>query len=115
VETDILGRPYERRVIDLGHDDEGPVVATLVRRRAPVPTSRAVLWVHGWSDYFFQTHVADYFVDQGFDFYALDLRKYGRSLLPHQTPTYCRSLAEYVPELDEAPRQRRWRPTAPTR
>jgi hypothetical protein len=35
VETDILGAPYERRTIDLGSDDEGPVVATLVRRRAP--------------------------------------------------------------------------------
>jgi alpha-beta hydrolase superfamily lysophospholipase len=80
------------------------VVATLVRRRAPRATSRAVLWVHGWSDYFFQAHVADFFVSQGLDFYALDLRKYGRSLLAHQTPNFCRSLTEYVPELDEAAR-----------
>ena len=29
VETDILGLPYERQTIDLGSDDEGPVVATL--------------------------------------------------------------------------------------
>jgi alpha-beta hydrolase superfamily lysophospholipase len=104
METDFLGPPYERHTMDLGHDDEGPVVATLVRRRAVTPTRRAVLWVHGWSDYFFQTHVADFFIDHGFDFYALDLRKYGRSLLGHQTPGFCRSLAEYVPELDEAAR-----------
>jgi alpha-beta hydrolase superfamily lysophospholipase len=104
METDLLGPPYEQRVIDLGDDDEGPVVATLVRRRAAEPTRRAVLWVHGWSDYFFQTHVADHFVALGFDFYALDLRKYGRSLLPHQTPAFCHSLADYVPELDEAAR-----------
>src|SRR5690606_96962 len=95
VETDLLGAPYQRRVIDLGEDDEGPVVATLVSRPAREQTRRAVLWVHGFSDYFFQTHVADFFTDQGFDFYALDLRKYGRSLRAHQTPNFCRSLGEY--------------------
>lgn len=104
METDILGAPYEQRTIDLGRDDEGPVVATLVRRRAQVPTRRAVLYVHGFVDYFFQTHVADFYVDQGWDFYAIDLRKYGRSLLTHQTPNFCRSLTEYFPELDEAAR-----------
>ncbi|MGH3683236.1 MAG: alpha/beta hydrolase [Natronosporangium sp.] len=104
METDILGPPYQQLTIDLGSDEEGPVVATLVRRRAPEPTRRAVLWVHGWSDYFFQTHVADHFTATGFDFYALDLRKYGRSLRRHQTPNYCRSLAEYLPELDVAAR-----------
>jgi alpha-beta hydrolase superfamily lysophospholipase len=104
VETDILGPPYQRHTIDLGRDQEGPVVATLVRRRSPEPTGRAVLWLHGWSDYYFQTHVADYFVAGGFDFYALDLRKYGRSLRPHQTPNFCLSLEEYLPELDQAAR-----------
>jgi alpha-beta hydrolase superfamily lysophospholipase len=104
VETDILGPPYERRTLELGHDEEGPVVATLVRRRAAEPAGRAVLWVHGWSDYFFQTHVADYFAGSGFDFYAIDLRKYGRSLRGHQTPNFCHRLEEYFPELDEAAR-----------
>jgi alpha-beta hydrolase superfamily lysophospholipase len=104
VESDVLGPPYERHTIDLGTDDEGPVVATLVRRRADTPTGRAVLYVHGFVDYFFQTHLADFFVENGWDFYALDLRKYGRSLLPHQTPNFCRSLTDYFPELDEATR-----------
>jgi alpha-beta hydrolase superfamily lysophospholipase len=104
VETDILGPPYQRHTMEFGIDDEGPVVATLVCRPATAPTRRAVLWVHGWSDYFFQAHVADYFVDRGFDFYALDLRKYGRSLLDHQTATFCHSLTEYFADLDEAAR-----------
>jgi len=47
-----------------------PVVATLVRRRATAPTRRAVLYVHGFNDYFFQTHLADFYIDHGFDFYA---------------------------------------------
>src|SRR5690606_24541227 len=100
--TDVLGYPYEQLVLDLGYDWEGPVVATLVRRLADDRARRAVLWIHGMSDYFFHTHVADWFVAQGFNFYALDLRKYGRSLLAHQTPNFCRSLDEYFPELDQA-------------
>ena len=104
MQIDVLGPPYERHTIDLGIDDEGPVVATLVRRRAEASSRRAVLYVHGFVDYFFQTHLADFFVENGWDFYALDLRKYGRSLLEHQTPNFCRSLTEYYPELDEAAR-----------
>jgi alpha-beta hydrolase superfamily lysophospholipase len=100
----VLGEPYRQRVIELPADDEGPVIATLVSRKAPKPTMRAVLYLHGYNDYFFQTHLADFFVDRGFDFYALDLRKYGRSLQPHQTANFVRSLAEYFPELDEAAR-----------
>jgi alpha-beta hydrolase superfamily lysophospholipase len=102
VEIDILGSGYLRRTLDLGSDDEGPVVATLVSRPAQRPTGRAVLYVHGWADYFFQAHLADYYVARGFHFYALDLRKYGRSLLPHQAPNFVRNLDEYFPELDEA-------------
>ena len=104
VETDILGDAYGRRTLELGTDDEGPVVATLISRPPSRPTGRAVLYVHGYVDYFFQTHVADFFVDRGIHFYALDLRKYGRSLLPHQTPNFVRDIAEYYPELDEAVR-----------
>ena len=104
MEIDVLGQPYERHTIELGTDDEGPVVATLVRRRGQTPSRRAVLYVHGFVDYFFQTHMADFFVERGWDFYALDLRKYGRSLLAHQTPNFARSMTEYYPELDEAAR-----------
>ncbi|MFV2114294.1 alpha/beta hydrolase [Micromonospora sp. LOL_025] len=104
MEPDVLGPPYERQTIDLGTDDEGPVVATLVRRRADRPTGRAVLYVHGFTDYFFQGHLGDFFAERGWDFYALDLRKYGRSLRPHQTPNFCRDLSDYFPELDAAAR-----------
>lgn len=79
-------------------------MATLVSRRAAVPTKRAVLYLHGFVDYFFQTHLADFFTERGWDFYALDLRKYGRSLLPHQTANFARSMDEYFPEVAEAVR-----------
>jgi alpha-beta hydrolase superfamily lysophospholipase len=61
-----------------------------------------VLHVHGFADYFFQTVAADYWVARGYDFYALDLRKYGRSLREHQTPNFVTDLGDYYPELDEA-------------
>ncbi len=101
-ETDVLGAPYVRRRITLPPDEEGEVEATLVSLRAPVPTRRAVLYLHGYVDYFFQTHLAEFFTGHGYDFYALDLRKHGRSLLPHQTPNFCLDIAEYYAEIDAA-------------
>jgi alpha-beta hydrolase superfamily lysophospholipase len=102
VESDILGEGFECITLPLGFDDEGEVVATLVRRRCPRPSTQAVLYLHGYIDYFFQTELADQYVDHGFNFYALDLRKYGRSLLPHQTPYFCRDIRDYFPEIDTA-------------
>jgi alpha-beta hydrolase superfamily lysophospholipase len=99
---DVLGSPYTAETIELPDDDEGPVVATLVRRPAGRRTNRAVLHVHGFADYFFQTAYAEWWCARGYDFYALDLRKYGRSLLPHQTPNYTTDLHDYFPELDAA-------------
>jgi alpha-beta hydrolase superfamily lysophospholipase len=103
---DILGAPYTAETLTLPDDDEGRVVATLVRRPADRETGeaadRAVLHVHGFADYFFQTVYAEWWTARGYDFYALDLRKYGRSILPHQTPNYVSDLAHYHPELDLA-------------
>ena len=76
--------------------------ATLISATCEMPSSKAILYVHGYVDYFFQTHMAERFVREGWNFYALDLRKYGRSLLPHQHAYYCRDLREYFPEDDLA-------------
>src|SRR5690606_7571118 len=93
---------FEALTITLPADYEGPVEATLVRRRAPVGQGRAVLYLHGFIDYFFQAHLAEAYNAHGYDFYALDLRKHGRSLRPHQTPNYCLDLREYYAEIDAA-------------
>jgi alpha-beta hydrolase superfamily lysophospholipase len=106
LDVDVLGEPYFAETIELPDDDEGPVVATLVSRTAEGgPTNRAVLHVHGFADYFFQQPAADYWTSRGYDFYALDLRKYGRSLRPHQTPNFTTDLAAYYEEIDEAYRR----------
>jgi alpha-beta hydrolase superfamily lysophospholipase len=78
------------------------LVATLVRRDAPPASRRALLYVHGWNDYFFQTHLADAFAALGYDFYALDLRRYGRSLRRGHLPGFVADLDEYDLELDAA-------------
>ncbi|GAA1748619.1 alpha/beta hydrolase [Aeromicrobium alkaliterrae] len=100
----MLGAGYEQRTLDLGSDPdgEGEVVATLVRATPPTTPKRAFLWVHGFTDYFFQTELADFFTERGYAFYALDLRKCGRSTRPGQTPHYVSDLALYDAELDEA-------------
>lgn len=102
--NDVLGTGYTATTIPLRPDSEGEVVATLITREAGEPTRKAVLYVHGFVDYFFQTHLADAWTAEGYDFYAIDLRKYGRSLRPHQTPNYCTDLSTYFEELDEAAR-----------
>jgi alpha-beta hydrolase superfamily lysophospholipase len=101
-QRDLLGAPYTYQTLELPDDEEGKVTATLVRRSAARRTTRAVLHVHGFADYFFQTVYAEWWTARGYDFYALDLRKYGRSILPHQTPNYIADLAHYHPELDLA-------------
>jgi alpha-beta hydrolase superfamily lysophospholipase len=102
-ERDVLGDPYTRETFEMPDDYEGAVVTTLVSRFADGRPSRgAVLHVHGFCDYFFQTVIADFFTSLGFDFFAVDLRKCGRSLLPHQTPNFCLDLAEYHADLDLA-------------
>ncbi|MEU6726230.1 alpha/beta hydrolase [Nonomuraea wenchangensis] len=95
---------YEITTLRLPDDFEGEVVATLVARTAGAVSRRAVLYLHGFTDYFFQDHLAEHYVQRGIDFYALDLRKYGRSLLPHQTRGLIRSVTDYFPEIDEAVR-----------
>jgi len=99
---DVLGAPYVVETIALTPDDEGAVEANLVKLAADQRTGRAVLYVHGFADYFFQTELARWWTDRGYDFYALDLRKYGRSLREHQTPNYVDDVHTYFEDLDAA-------------
>ncbi len=97
--TDSIFPSFEATTLNFPDDYEGPVRATLVRRRASVPTRKAVLYLHGYLDYFFQTHLADEYNRHGFNFYALDLRKYGRSLGAGQHLSFCKDIREYFGEI----------------
>ena len=86
----------------LKDDYEGRVEATLLSRKSKKLSRNAILYVHGFIDYFFQLELADWANRIGYNFYAIDLRKYGRSILPHQKPNYFRDYKEYYEELDMA-------------
>lgn len=101
-----------RRTLPLGDDEEGPFCATLVRfEEHPEPDApeaevselkAPVLHLHGWSDYFYNLPLARLWAEQGHPFYALDLRRYGRSLREGQTPGYIEDLAHYDADLEAA-------------
>lgn len=98
---DVLGNGFEQLVLHFKADYEGEVIATLIRKKAKQSTVKAVLYIHGYNDYFFQAAMANRFIREGYHFYALDLRKYGRSFLPHQKLNNVRSLSEYDEEIQE--------------
>jgi alpha-beta hydrolase superfamily lysophospholipase len=95
---------YWQLTIPLGPDPdgEGDVVATLLRRGDAAAATHAVLAVHGYTDYFFHTSLADHFARRRFAFYAMDLHKCGRSWRAGQTPHFTTDLARYDAELDRA-------------
>ncbi len=98
-----LDLPLPGAELAIGEDPDTELVATLVRRLRPGARTRtAVLYVHGWNDYFFQVHLADELLDHGYDFYALELRRYGRSLRPGQLAGFVSDLDHYDAELDAA-------------
>src|SRR5690554_347814 len=81
----------------------GDFQATLIRADNNPPTpQRAVLYIHGFTDYFFQAHLAAAYQAAGYAFYAIDLHGYGRSLKPTDKPNFCRHITDYYPELDAA-------------
>lgn len=100
--ADVLEDNYLRRTIQMPDDYEGKVVCTLVKKPQMPDVKQAVLYIHGYNDYFFQKQLGDSVNAHGFNFYALDLRKYGRSILPNQDPFFCKSLTEYFADIDTA-------------
>lgn len=99
---DELGPGFEKCVFEMGREYDGRVVATLVRKLTEQKSAKAVLYIHGFSDYFYQTDMSKRYNEMGFNFYALDLRRCGRSILKGQTPFYIKSVKEYFPEIDSA-------------
>lgn len=102
-QDDILAG-YRRTTRSLGPDPdgEGALFATLVRRGDSGSAGRAVLAVHGFTDYFFNTELVDHLAGHGFRCYGLDLHKCGRSWREGQTPHFTTDLSRYERELEWA-------------
>ncbi len=97
---DVLGDGFEQLNLKFPSDHEGELSATLIRRITKEKSEKAILYIHGFNDYFFQKELAIRLNKKGYNFYAIDLRKYGRSYLSHQKFNNLRSILEYDEELD---------------
>lgn len=98
---DVLGDGYIMKYINMPNDYSGKVRCTIIKKQSRCKGSKkAILYVHGYNDYFFQKEMGDRFVDSCYNFYAVDLRKYGRSLMPGQEKFQVRDMSEYFGDLD---------------
>ena len=68
----------------------------------PQPPHFILLYIHGRNDYFFQSELAEDIDGCGGAFYALDLRRYGRSLRPGQRMGFVSNLSLYDEDISEA-------------
>lgn len=101
-DSSLLAKGYTVQMLSLEYDFDGTPVAALISKACIHRSEAAVLYVHGYNDYFFQDHLADWYLAHGYNFYALELRRYGRALLAGQTRYDVRSLTDYYEELDAA-------------
>lgn len=93
---------FELLTIHQPDDYEGKVTCTLVRKKQRLQGRPAALHIHGFNDYFFHAHIAHEFDKAGIELYGLDLRKSGRSILPHQKMNNLRNIEEYFEDIQSA-------------
>lgn len=99
-----LGEPFETCSI------KTPVTATeksynavLVHRKpGEAPRKAAILYIHGFNDYFFQRELAARADSAGYEFFALDLHANGRAIIPGEQRGKLRNVPEYYAEMDSA-------------
>lgn len=110
---DVLGEGWTARTIPLRPDGRSTngvdPVATLVSPAGSLGADgprheRAVLYLHGFVDYFFHPHVAAALAQHGYDLHGLDLRDYGRSIRDGRAPNDTHELSVYAEEIDAAVR-----------
>jgi len=120
---DILGDDFEACTVPAAGPDGVERTATLVRHVPGAGSAagagvavagsagagvaggrrpRAVLFLHGWSDYFFNEELAEFWAGQGFAFFALDMHNHGRSLQAGGHGGYVADLEDYDAEITSA-------------
>jgi alpha-beta hydrolase superfamily lysophospholipase len=81
---DILGAGFESTALEVpaagGRTRRATLVRHLPANRGPAQGGNVVLYLHGWSDYFFNTELASFWHQLGVAFYALDVHNHGRNL-----------------------------------
>ena len=101
---DSLGAGFYKHYVDQVMDNGEAVRCTVINFTDSLNESsdRGVLYIHGYNDYFFQSEMAYEFASHGYRFFAVDLRRYGRSILPGQKPFLVKDFSEYYADVDSA-------------
>lgn len=100
--ADVATPEFESVTLPLARESDGELVATVLRHQKALGSRKAVLYLHGFIDYFFHSHVAEAIRAAGWDIYAIDLRRHGRSLRPGNRPNCCTELSQYFAEISAA-------------
>ena len=95
---DFLGPPFRTRTFAFGGVNNTQV-CSLVHYAHNSPSETAILYLHGYTDYFFQIGLAKAINALGYPFYALDLQGYGRSIRPNAAPNSCNNLEQYFDDI----------------
>lgn len=88
--------PFQEHKIEVSNDE-----ATLTYQTVK-SSNKAILYIHGFNDYFFNTQFAQKFLDQDYSFYALDLHGYGRSLTSKEKVFSFKDIQEFDDEITQA-------------
>ncbi|MFT2112038.1 alpha/beta hydrolase [Marinomonas sp. 2405UD68-3] len=98
---DFLGSSFRSRGFQ-NTQAKHATVCHLINHKHSHEFSKAILYLHGYTDYFFQSELAEDIIKNDYAFYALDLQGYGRSIRPFSTPNECDSLDQYFDDLNIA-------------
>ncbi|SBS32305.1 lysophospholipase L2 [Marinomonas aquimarina] len=99
--TDLLGEPFMAHTFrHAGAAND--VDTTLIEYAKQSAGKRAILYLHGYTDYFFQKPLALHFDQLGLRFFAIDMQGYGRSIRPNSLPNWCETLDHYFDDIDIA-------------
>ena len=99
-QKDILGNDFEMKQVV--HIKDNNIVSSIIRKKTHMPHKYGILYIHGYNDYFYQAEMAHKFESFGFSFYAIDLRKYGRSLRENDTPFEIKKIDDYFTDINVA-------------
>ncbi len=87
--------------------ETGDGLATAISRKSNKQGRPTLIYCHGYNDYFFHDHVAEPLDQAGWNFLAIELRRYGHSLerdadgkVTEQYPNYIEQVEDYFVELD---------------
>ncbi len=116
-----LSRESYREVYDYTSFETGNGPATYIARKSNEKGRPTLMYCHGYVDYFFHDHVAAALNDAGWNFIAIELRRYGHSLrtdeqgkVIEEYPNYINAISDYSVELDYlVDRARELSPTQP--